>query len=68
MAAWPTATQSDEKVDQIHLNVVRGGLVRRRQVWPRWNFNEYAGMPPEEQRPRCASTIDRVRIPAPGFD
>jgi hypothetical protein len=35
------------------------------------SFNEYADMRPEEQRQRCALTIDRVRIPADprtGFD
>jgi putative transposase len=62
--ALRTVKEYHEKVEYIHLNPVRAGLVGRPQDW-RWSsFNEYAGMGPEEQRERCSLTIDRVRIPA----
>jgi putative transposase len=59
-----TVKEYHEKVEYIHLNPVRAGLVGHPEDW-RWSsFNEYAGMRPEEQRHRCGLTIDRVRIPA----
>jgi len=54
----------NEKVEYIHLNPVRAGLVSQPQDW-RWSsFHEYAGASPEEQRRRCGLIIDRVRLPA----
>ena len=62
--ALRTGKEYHEKVEYIHLNPVRAGLVGHPQDW-RWSsFNEYAGVRPEEQRQRCFLTIDRVRIPA----
>jgi REP element-mobilizing transposase RayT len=62
--ALRTVEEYHEKVEYIHLNPVRAGLVRHPQDW-RWSsFNEYGGMRPGEQLRRCALTIDRVRIPA----
>jgi putative transposase len=43
-----TVKDYHEKVEYIHLNPVRAGLVGQPQDW-RWSsFNEYAGMRPEE--------------------
>jgi len=62
--ALRTVKEYHEKVEYIHLNAVRAGLVGHPRDW-RWSsFNEYAGMRPEEQSQRCALTIDRGRIPA----
>ena len=58
-----TVKEYHEKVEYIHLNPVRAGLVIHPQDW-RWSsFLEYAGMSPDEQLQRCALIIDRVRIP-----
>jgi putative transposase len=65
--ALRTVEEYHEKVEYIHLNPVRAGLVGRPQDWSRpagSSFNEYAGMRPGEQLRRRALTIDRVRIPA----
>jgi putative transposase len=61
----------EEKVEYIHLNPVRAGLVSRPEDW-RWSsYNEYAGMSAEESAsrrtvrspvPLCG--IDRVRMPS----
>jgi hypothetical protein len=62
--ALRTVTEYHDKVEYIHLNPVRAGLVGHPEDW-RWSsFNEYAGMRPKEQRQRCGLIIDRVRIPA----
>ena len=59
-----TVKEYNEKVEYIHLNPVRAGLVSRAADW-RWSsFNEYAGLSGEEQRRRCGLVIDRVRMPA----
>lgn len=59
-----TVKEYHEKVEYIHLNPVRVGLVSHPGDW-RWSsFHEYAGMCPEEQLKRCALSIDRGRIPA----
>jgi hypothetical protein len=59
-----TVKEHHEKVEYIHLNPVRAGLVSHPQDW-RWSsFSEYAGMRPVEQRHCCGLTIDRVTIPA----
>jgi REP-associated tyrosine transposase len=62
--ALRTVKQYNEKLDYIHWNPVKAGLVRQPQDW-RWSsFNEYAGMSAEEQKRRCGLTIDRVSLPA----
>lgn len=59
-----TVKEYHEKVEYIHLNPVRAGLVGHAGDW-RWSsFHEYAGMRPEELLKRCALTIDLARIPA----
>jgi hypothetical protein len=53
-----------EKVECIHLNPVRAGLVSRPEDW-RWSsYNEYAGMSADEQTGRCGLIVDRVRMPS----
>ena len=55
--------EHNEKVEYIHLNPVKAGLVSRPEDW-RWSsYNEYAGMSAEEQKRRCGLIVDRVRIP-----
>ena len=62
--ALRTVKEYNEKVEYIHLNPVKAGLVRRPQDW-RWSsFNEYSGMSAAEQERRCGLTIDRVRMPS----
>jgi len=62
--ALRTVEEYNEKVEYIHQNPVRAGLVSRPQDW-RWSsFNEYAGLSPAEQIERCGLIIDRIRIPS----
>jgi hypothetical protein len=62
--ALRTVQEYSEKVEYIHLNPVKAGLVRRPQDW-RWSsFNEYSGMSADEQNRRCGLIIDRVRMPS----
>jgi hypothetical protein len=59
-----TVEEYNEKVEYMHLNPVKAGLVERPQDW-RWSsFNEYAGVSAEEQKERCGLTIDRVSMPS----
>jgi putative transposase len=62
--ALRTVNEYNEKVEYIHMNPVRAGLVRSPQDWAWSIFNEYAGMSAEEQKRRCGSVIDRVRMPS----
>jgi len=62
--ALRTVGEYNEKVEYIHLNPVRAGLVGRPEDW-RWSScNEYAGMSAEEQDKRCGLIVDRVRMPS----
>jgi putative transposase len=57
----------NEKVEYIHLNPVRAGLVSRPEDWSRpagSSYNEYAGLSAEEQEGRCGLIVDRVRMPS----
>jgi hypothetical protein len=63
--ALRTVKENNEKVESIHLNPVKAGLVRRPQDWSRMagsSVHEYSGMTADEQKRRCGLTIDRVRI------
>ena len=62
--ALRTVKEYNEKVEYIHMNPVRAGLVSRPPDWKWSSFNEYAGMSAGEQKQRCGLTIDRVRIPS----
>ena len=55
-----------EKVEYIHLNPVRRGLVAKPEDWTWSSAAEYSGASPEEQRRRCGLVIDRARLPAEG--
>jgi hypothetical protein len=62
--ALRTVKEYNEKVECIHLNPVKAGLISRPEDW-RWSsYNEYAGMSAEEQKKRCGLIVDRVRIPS----
>ena len=62
--ALRTVQEYHEKVEYLHLNPVRAGLVRQPQDW-RWSsFYEYSGGSTEEQKNLCGLTIDRVRLPS----
>jgi hypothetical protein len=52
------------KVEYIHLNPVRAGLVSRPEDWQWSSYNEYAGMSAEGQYERCGLIADRVRMPS----
>ena len=62
--ALRTVKEYLDKVEYIHLNPVRGGLVKRAGDWKWSSVHEYAGMTEEEQEARCGLRIDRVRLPA----
>jgi REP element-mobilizing transposase RayT len=65
--ALRTVGEYNEKVEHIHLNPVRAGLVSRPEDWSRpagSSYNEYAGMSAEEQERRCGLIVDRVRMPS----
>jgi REP-associated tyrosine transposase len=62
--ALRTVKEYNEKVEYIHLNPVRAGLVCRPQDW-RWSrVNEYSGVSAAEQERRCGLIIDRLNMPA----
>lgn len=61
--ALRTVKEYNEKVEYIHLNPVKAGLVVRAQDW-RWSsVNEYSGVSAAEQMRRCGLTIDRASLP-----
>jgi len=61
--ALRTVKEYNQKVEYIHINPVRAGLVSRPEDW-RWSsYSEYAGMSAEEQNERCGLIVDRVRMP-----
>jgi len=62
--ALRTVREYNEKVEYIHLNPVKAGLVSRPEDWGWSSYNEYAGMSAEEQKQRCGLIVDRVRIPS----
>ena len=68
-----TLKEFNEKVEYIHLNPVKAGLVPMvartsafevRGSWGRSSVNEYSGMSAAEQKRRCGLTIDRVSMPS----
>ena len=62
--ALRSVKEYNEKVEYIHLNPVRAGLVSRPEDW-RWSsYNEYAGVSGNEQEERCGLIVDRVRMPS----
>ena len=62
--ALRTVREYNEKVEYIHLNPVKAGLVRQAQDW-RWSSaKEYSGISAAEQERRCGLAIDRVNMPS----
>ena len=53
----------NEKVEYIHQNPVKAGLVSRPQDWPWSSVHEYCGVSAAEQLRRCGLVIDKVRMP-----
>jgi putative transposase len=65
--ALRTVEEYNEKVEYIHLNPARVGLVSRPEDWSRpagSSYNEYAGMSADQQTGRCGLIVDRVRMPS----
>ena len=62
--ALRTVKEYHAKVEYIHLNPVRGGLVQTPEEWKWSSVHEYAGVSADEQERRCGLRIDRVRLPA----
>lgn len=62
--ALRSVKEYNEKIEYIHLNPVKAGLVRRPQDW-RWSSaGEYSGRSAAEHEQRCGLIADRVRLPS----
>jgi putative transposase len=61
--ALRTVREYHEKVEYIHLNPVRRGLVKRPEDWKWSSMREFAGVSGEEQERHCGLRIDRVPLP-----
>jgi len=62
--ALRTVKEYNEKVEYIHLNPVRRGLVKDARDWKWSSVHEYAGVSGEEEERRCGLRIDRVLLPS----
>ena len=65
--ALRSVKEYNEKVEYIHLDPVRAGLVSRPEDWSRpagSSYNECAGMSADEQNERWGLMVDRVRMPS----
>jgi putative transposase len=61
--ALRTVKEYNDKVEYIHLNPVKAGLVQGINDWPWSSVNEYSGISAAEQERRCGLMIDRVNMP-----
>ena len=61
--ALRTVRDYHEKIEYIHLNPVKRGLVKRPEDWKWSSMAEYAGVSGEAQEQRCGLRIDRVPLP-----
>ncbi len=61
--ALRTVKEYQEKVEYIHLNPVRAGLVKYPGEWKWSSYHGYAGLDAPEQERRCGLKVDRVRLP-----
>ncbi len=61
--ALRTVREYHEKVEYIHLNPVRRGLVKKPEDWKWSSMPEYAGISGEDQERFCGLRIDRVPLP-----
>ena len=64
--ALRTVREYHEKVEYIHLNPVKRGLVKKPEDWKWSSMAEHAGVSAEEQERRCGLRIDRVPLPVDG--
>jgi hypothetical protein len=62
--ALRSVKEYNEKVEYIHLNPVRAGLVSRPEDWRGSSYNEYVGLSAEEHNELCGLIVDRVRMPS----
>jgi hypothetical protein len=53
-----------EKIEYIHLNPVRRGLVKKPEDWKWSSMREFAGMSGEDHERFCGLRIDRVPLPS----
>jgi hypothetical protein len=53
-----------EKVEYLHLNPVRAGLVRRAEDWPWSSARDYTGSVSRAVSPHRVLAIDRILLPA----
>src|SRR5271157_2221005 len=61
--ALRTVKEYHEKVEYIHLNPVKRGLVQKPEDWKWSSMREYAGVSGEDQERFCGLRIDRVPLP-----
>jgi hypothetical protein len=61
--ALRTVREYHEKVEYIHLNSVRRGLVKNAEDWKWSSTREFAGVSGEDQERFCGLRIDRVPLP-----
>ena len=62
--ALRTVKEYNEKVEYIHLNPVRAGLVHQAEDWPWSSVREYSGTLQEESTRHPILPIDRVLLPS----
>ena len=62
--ALRTVEEYNEKVEYIHLNPVKAGLVQRAEEWPWSSVREYSGSLQEESTHHPVLPIDRVLLPS----
>jgi putative transposase len=61
--ALRTVREYHEKVEYIHLNPVRRGLVKNPEDWKWSSMREFAGVSGEDQERFCGLRIDRLPLP-----
>ena len=61
--ALRTVREYHEKVEYIHLNPVRRGLVDNPEGWKWSSWPEFSGVSGEDQERSCGLRIDRVPLP-----
>ena len=61
--ALGTVREYHEKVEYIHLNPVRRGLVENPEGWKWSSLSEFSGVSGEDQERTCGLRIDRVPLP-----
>jgi hypothetical protein len=62
--ALRTVREYHEKVQYIHLNPVKAGLVNRAEDWPWSSVHDYAGNVSQAPATTSALAINRVLLPA----